>query len=50
MYALAQAGWYGGNPTLIYNSPIDDVLMAYQYEIMVKQYKMTDYLMTMENK
>lgn len=41
IYTLAKANWYGGNPTLIYNAPIDEVWKAYDFEIMTRQYKST---------
>ena len=46
VFALAKAGWYGGNPTLIYNSPIDDVINAYCYEVMMRDFEMTSYIMS----
>ena len=48
VFALAKSGWYGGNPTLIYNAPIDEVILAYQYEIMTRDYEITDIIMNME--
>lgn len=41
IYTLAKANWYGGNPGLIYNAPIDEVCKAYDFEIMSRQYKST---------
>lgn len=41
IYIICKAGWYNGNPTTAYNSPIDDVMKAYQFEIMSRQYKDT---------
>lgn len=41
IFLLAKANWYGGNPTAIYNAPIDEVWKAYDYEIMTRQYKST---------
>ena len=41
IYTLAKANWYGGNPTAIYNAPIDEVWKAYDFEIMTRQYKST---------
>jgi trans-2-enoyl-CoA reductase len=49
VYSLAKAQWYGGNPSTIYNSPIDEVLLSYQYEIMTRDFEETDIAMNMEN-
>ena len=49
VYSLAKAQWYGGNPTLIYNAPIDEVILAYQYEVMARDYEITDIAMSTEN-
>lgn len=48
VYSLAKAGWYDNNPRLIYESPIDEVILAYQYEIMTRDYDTTDIMMSME--
>lgn len=49
VYSLAKAQWYSGNPTLIYNAPIDEVILAYQYEVMARDYEITDIAMSTEN-
>lgn len=46
IFTLAKANWYGGNPSLIYNAPIDEVWKAYDFEIMTRQYKSTAYEMS----
>ena len=43
IYYICKAGWYGGNPSLAYNSPVDEVIKAYQFEILVRQYRATEY-------
>lgn len=46
---MAKAQWYGGNPSTIYNSPIDEVLLSYQYEIMTRDFEETDIAMSIES-
>ena len=41
VYTICKAGWYGGNPSLAYQAPVDEVVKAYQFEIVVRQYKST---------
>ena len=41
IFTLAKAGWYGGNPSTIYIAPVDEVMKAYHFEIMTRQYKTT---------
>lgn len=41
IYTICKSGWYGGNPSLAYQAPIDEVIKAYQYEILARQYKVT---------
>lgn len=41
IYTICKAGWYNSNPNIAYNSPIDEVIKAYQFEIMTRQYKAT---------
>lgn len=43
IYYICKAGWYNGNPNIAYNSPIDEVIKAYQYEVLVRQYRATAY-------
>ena len=50
VYTICKANWYGGNPTLAYNSPIDEVVKAYQFEIMARQYKDTAYELNKDKK
>lgn len=50
IYTICKANWYNGNPTLAYNSPIDDVIKAYQFEIMVRQYKDTAFELNKDKK
>ena len=49
VFTLAKAGWYNGNPSIVYNSPIDEVLQAYQFEIMTKDFEATSIKMNTEN-
>lgn len=49
VYSLAKAQWYGGNPSIIYNSPIDEVLLSYQYEMMTRDFEETDIAMSIES-
>jgi len=48
VYTLAKAGWYSSNPSLIYNTPIDEVILAYQYEIMARDFESTEIAMNMK--
>lgn len=41
IYTICKAGWYGSNPGLAYQAPIDEVIKAYQFEILARQYKDT---------
>ena len=50
IYTICKAGWYNGNPTQAYNSPIDEVIKAYHFEIMVRQYKDTAYELNKDKK
>lgn len=43
IYTICKAGWYSGNPSLAYNAPVDEVIKAYQFEILVRQFKATAY-------
>jgi len=43
IYTICKAGWYSGNPGNAYNAPIDEVMKAYHYEILVRQFKNTAY-------
>ena len=43
IFTLAKAEWYGGNPSAIYAAPVDEVIKAYHFEIMTRQYKSTAY-------
>ena len=43
IYTICKAGWYGSNPGIAYNAPVDEVIKAYQFEILVRQYKNTSY-------
>jgi len=36
---LAKAGWYNGNPSAIYTAPFDEVMNAFYYEQMIRQYE-----------
>lgn len=47
---LAKTGYFGGNPQIILNSPIDIVLQTYQYEIFTREYEETYYELNKENK
>ena len=41
IYIICKAGWYNSNPGIAYNAPIDEVIKAYQFEILTRQYKAT---------
>lgn len=41
IYIICKAGWFNGNPTIAYNSPIDDIMKAYQFEMFSRDYKNT---------
>ena len=41
IYTICKAGWYNGNPSIAYQAPIDEVIKAYQFEILARQYKDT---------
>ena len=43
IYTICKAGWYGANPSFAYEAPVDEVIKAYQFEILVRQYKATVY-------
>ena len=43
IYTICKAGWYNSNPSLAYTAPVDEVIKAYQFEIMTRQYKETAY-------
>lgn len=38
---LAKAGWWGSNPTRIFNAPADEVINAYHYEIFTREFEQT---------
>ena len=46
IYMLAKAGWYNGDPSAIYAAPFDEVMRAYHFEIMARQYKSTMFEMS----
>ena len=48
VYRLAKSGWYSSNPTLIYNSPIDNVILAYEYELACREYEAAEIAINME--
>ena len=39
VFMLAKAGWYNGNPSAIYSAPFDEVMNAFYYEQMIRQYE-----------
>lgn len=41
IYTICKAGWYNGNPGIAYMAPIDEVIKAYQFEVVARQYKAT---------
>ena len=41
VFMLAKAGWYDGNPSAIYATPVDRVMKSYHYEIMSREYEST---------
>ena len=50
IYTLAKARWYGGNPSAIYAAPIDEVIKSFQFEVMARQYKSTQFEMNKAKK
>ena len=50
IYTICKAGWYNSNPSTAYNSPIDEVIKAYQFEILTRQYKATALELNKANK
>nr|DAT18304.1 MAG TPA: hypothetical protein [Caudoviricetes sp.] len=40
---MAKSGWFGGNPHTIYNSPVDTVIDAYNFELFSREYESTFY-------
>ena len=38
---LAKAGYFSGNPEVIYNSPVDLVFKTYQYEMFMRDFENT---------
>lgn len=46
---LAKAGWFNGNPSAIDNTPVDEVINAYHYEIFCREYEMTEFELNREN-
>lgn len=49
IYTICKAKWYNSNPSLAYNAPVDEVIKAYQFEIMTRQYKETAYELNKAN-
>ena len=43
IYTICKAGWYNSNPGLAYKAPVDEVIKAYQFEKLTRQYKDTFY-------
>lgn len=43
IYTICKAGWYNSNPGLAYEAPVDEVIKAYQFEKLTRQYKDTFY-------
>lgn len=43
IYTICKAGWYNQNPGLAYKAPVDEVMKAFHFEIMARQYKSTVY-------
>ena len=41
IYTICKAGWYNSNPNIAYNSPVDEVMKAYHFEIFTRQFRAT---------
>ena len=50
IYTLAKAGWYSSDTTRIYSTPVDEVMKAYDFEIMTRQYRSTALEMSKKEK
>lgn len=50
VYTLAKAGWFGGNPSTVYSTPIDIVFDAYYFEIMSRDYESTYFELNKEKR
>lgn len=40
-FTLAKSGYYSGNPEIVLNSPVDNVMGAYHYEMFTREYETT---------
>ena len=49
VFSLARKGYWGGNPTEIWNAPVEDVINAYNYEAFIVTYQETEMLINEEN-
>lgn len=38
VYALAKQGFYAGNPTLIWEAPVNEVIDCYNFNIFTQEY------------
>lgn len=47
---LAKAGFFGGNPHQVYQTPVDIVFDAYHYEMFTREYESTHYELNKNNK
>jgi hypothetical protein len=41
--SVCKSGWYGGNPSLAYQAPIDEVFNAFHFDNACKDYEHTYY-------
>ena len=49
IYTICKAGWYGMNPGVAWMAPVDEVIKAYQFEIMARQYRATAFELNKAN-
>lgn len=42
---LAENGSWGGNPTLIWQAPVDDVMSMYNYKSFIADYRETEMIL-----
>ena len=47
---LAKSGYFGGNPQIVLNTPVDIVLQTYQYEMFTRKFEETCHEMNKEVK
>lgn len=47
--SLVESGGWGGNPTLIWQAPVDQVLMVFNYKNFIADYRETEMIMNEVN-